>query len=101
MSFYTNVARYGNTILYRGYSANGQKVIKRDTQFKPQFFTQSKVDTGWRSLDGQSIGSIEFSHMREARDWLEMNKDVSGRNIFGNRNYLQQYIQYISKKNEP
>jgi len=92
MSFYTNVARYGNTILYRGYSANGQKVIKRDTQFKPQFFTQSKVDTGWRSLDGEPIGSIEFSHMREAREWLEMNKDVSGRKIFGNRNYLQQYI---------
>lgn len=92
MSFYTSVVRYGNSILYRGYNAHGKKIYKRENGFKPVFFTQAQKETGWKSLDGVNIAPIEMDNMREAKQWLEMNSEVSGRNIYGNKNYIQQYI---------
>ena len=92
MSFYTNVCRYGNTILYRGYNAHGKRIYKRDTDFKPVFYTESKAHSEWRSLDGRQIAPIEMDNMREAKNWLDSNRDVAGRKIFGNHKYLQQYI---------
>ena len=92
MSFYTSVARYGNSILYRGYNDHGKKIYKRETQFKPVFYTQAQKETGWKSLDGSDIAPIEMDSMRDAKQWLEMNRDVSGRHIYGNKNYIQQYI---------
>ena len=90
MSFYTSVVRYGSSILYRGY-ANGKRVIKREP-FKPTFFTHSQKDTRWKGLDGASVGPIQFDNMREAKQWLDMNKEVSGRYIYGSQNFLHQYI---------
>ena len=70
MAFYTSVVRYGNSFLYRGYDDAGKRVTKKEF-FKPTLFTPSKKDTGWRGLDGASIGSVEFDDMRQARQWLE------------------------------
>ena len=92
MSFYTSVVRYGNSLLYRGYNAHGKKIYKRETNFKPVFYTACQKETGWKSLDGQNIAPIEMDGMREAKAWLEANSDVSGRKIYGNKNYIQQYI---------
>ena len=88
MSFYTSVTRYGNAILYRGYNAHGKKIYKRDSQFKPVFYTQAQKETGWKSLDGVNIAPIEMDNMREAKQWLEMNREVSGRHVYGNKNYM-------------
>ena len=41
MSFYTNVCRYGNAILYRGYNQVGGRIYKRISDFKPVFYTQT------------------------------------------------------------
>ena len=92
MSFYTNVCRYGNAILYRGYNQTGKRIYKRVTDFKPVFYTQTKNDSEWRSMNNQSIAPIEMDSMREAKDWLNTNRDVAGRKIYGNSKYLQQYI---------
>jgi len=91
MSFYTSVVRYGNSMLYRGYDSAGKRVSRKDF-FKPTFFTQSRKDSEWRGLDGTPVSPIQFENMRESRNWLEQNKDVAGRHIFGNPNYLHQYI---------
>lgn len=92
MSFYTSVVRYGNSILYRGYNAHGKKIYKREKNFKPVFFTACPKETGWKSLDGLNIAPIEMDNMRHAKQWLEENSDVSGRKIFGSKNYIHQYI---------
>jgi DNA polymerase elongation subunit (family B) len=92
MSFYTSVVRYGNSILYRGYNSTGQRVYRRDKDFKPVFYVQSQKETGWKSLDGRDVLPVQMDSMREAKEWLAMNEEVSGRYIFGNKNYLQQYI---------
>lgn len=92
MSFYTSVARYGNSMLYRGYDQGGNRVTKKET-FSPVFFVPSKTDTGWRGLDGASIGPVNFENMREAKGWLEQYTDVSGFKIYGTTNYIHQYLR--------
>ena len=91
MSFYTSVVRYGNSMLYRGYDQTGKKVYKKDF-FQPEFFVSSQKETDWHGLDGSTIGLVSFPHMREAKNWLEENKQVSGRNLYGNPNFIHQYI---------
>ena len=91
MSFYTSVVRYGNYMLYRGYDNSGKRVVKKDL-FQPKFYVPAKKDTGWKSLNGQMIGSVEFPSMREARSWLEKYDGVQGFNIYGSTNYIHQYI---------
>ena len=92
MSFYTNVCRYGNAILYRGYNQVGGRIYKRITDFKPVFYTQTKNQSEWRSMNNQPIAPVEMASMRDAKEWLDSNRDVAGRKIYGNNKYLQQYI---------
>ena len=89
--FYTNVARYSNYILYRGYDDLGKKIFKKE-KFKPKFFVPSKTETGWRGLDGNHIGEVEFDSMKESRDWLEQYQHVTGFEVYGTNNYLHQYV---------
>lgn len=91
MSFYTSVVRYGNNMLFRGYNNSGKRILRKE-KFQPTFFTRSKEESRWKSLDGHMIAPIKFEDMREAKGWLEMNKDVSGRYLYGNTNYIHQYI---------
>jgi len=90
-NFYTSVVRYGNSMLYRGYDNSGKNVYRKD-KFSPEFFVMSEKDTGWRSLYGQKVGRLSFDSMRDAKGWLESNKDVANRSVFGNPNYIHQYI---------
>ena len=93
MSFYTSVVRYGNSLLYRGYTDTGKRVYKKE-HFSPRLFVPAKVDTRWRGLDGAVIGPVDFNNMREAKQWLEQYKDVAGFNIYGNPNFIQQFIAH-------
>jgi DNA polymerase elongation subunit (family B) len=91
-AFYTNVARYGNTLLYRGYNDHGVRVEKK-IKFKPTLFVRSKdKDTTWKSLDGLSLQPVDFNSMRDAKEWLETYKDMDNVKIYGNTNYMQQFI---------
>jgi len=92
MSFYTSVVRYGNSILYRGYDEHGKRIYKKINKFQPTFYVQSKRDVGWKSIDGKVVAPVQMDSMRDARNWLEQNKDVSGRYIYGTPNYIHQYI---------
>lgn len=91
-AFYTSVVRYGNSMLYRGYSSQGKKVYKRDTNFKPIYFVPSKKFEGWTGLDGTHIAPVQFEDMREAKNWLEQYKDVTGFSVYGTQNMIHQYI---------
>ena len=91
MSFYTSVVRYGNSMLYRGYDSNGKRIYRKD-HFQPEFFVHSKKDTGWKGLDEKHIAPVKMDNMREAKQWVEENKEVSGRYIYGTQNYIHQYI---------
>ena len=91
MAFYTKVLRYKNNIYYRGYSDNGDRVMRKD-YYKPKFYITSEKNSTKKSLDGYNVGSLEFDSMYEAGQWYKSNIDVSGRTIYGNKKFVQQYI---------
>ena len=91
MAFYTNVLRYKNNIYYRGYSDNGDRVMRKD-YYQPKFYVTSDKNSTKKSLDGYNVGSLEFDSMYEAGQWYKSNIDVSGRSIYGNKKFVQQYI---------
>ena len=91
MSFYTNVLRYKNYILHRGYHNNGERFMRKE-YFQPTLFVSSKKNEGWTGFDGQPVAPLQFESMFEANQWLKQNIDVSGRNIYGNKKFTQQFV---------
>lgn len=90
MKFYTNISRYGNSLLYRGYK-NGKK-IQTKIKYEPTYFVNTPKPTPYKALDGTPVAPIKFSDMREAKDWLHTNKQVVGRHIYGNNKHIPAYI---------
>ena len=91
MSFYTNVLRYKNYILHRGYQNNGERFMRKE-YFQPTLLVSSKKKEGWTGFDGQDVAPIEFESMFEANQWLKQNIGVSGRSIYGNKKFAQQFV---------
>ena len=90
MKFYTNVTRYGNQLLVRGY--DGTRRFSEKIKYQPTHFVSTNKPTEWQSLCGKPVAPITHDSMREAKDWIEMNSGVVGRNIFGNDRYISTYI---------
>jgi len=88
MNFYTNITRYGNMILLRGFE-NGQR-ISRKIKYQPTLFVSSPKGT-WTSLSGVKCEPLRFESMRDAKNWVDENKQVAGRQIFGNTRYLSSF----------
>ena len=94
MSFYTSVHRMGGSILYRGYTNNGTRIHER-VKFSPTFFLKAKEGawTGkWTALDGTKVEPMEFESIGDAKDFMDTYKDVDNFKVFGNNNYVAQFI---------
>ena len=91
MKFYTNVARHGNKILYRGYE-NGERV-QHKIPYKPSLYVESSKATGkYKTLYGKSVEPIEFGSMREASDFIKQYEGMSNFNVHGQTNFVTQFI---------
>ena len=88
--FYTNVSRIGNNILYRGYDSGKQ--IKTRVPFKPKLYVTGESASEWRSLDGHSMVEMQFETMKEATEFSQKYRDVSNFKVFGQNNYVAQFI---------
>src|SRR5687768_13422765 len=104
MKFYTNVVAWGNSILVRGYDKNGP--FKFKDPFLPTLFVKSKNgNSKYKLLNGQPVDEIKPGSIKETRDFVERYKDVEAFPIYGQTNYIYQYIsenysgeiQYSSK----
>lgn len=91
MEFYTHISRFGNSILYRGYE-NGKRVQKK-VPFAPTLYVPVEKPTAFQSLDGKYVEPVKLENMREAKDFMERYKDVSNFEIYGNTNYIAQFVQ--------
>jgi len=92
LSFYTSVNRYGNSILYCGYNDSGNRIETR-VPFKPTLFINSNGSkSDWISLNGTSVKPVEFENMRDAKDFIEKYKDINQFKVYGQTNYIMQYI---------
>ena len=90
MRFYTSINRYGNNLLYRGYE-DGRR-IKRKIPFKPTLYVKGKGNSKFTALDGTNVDAIDFASMREAKEFVEKYDDVKNFTIYGNTNYISQFI---------
>lgn len=90
LKFYTSVSRFGNSILYRGYE-DGQRV-KRKIKFKPTLYVKGKGNSKFTALDGTNVDAIEFDSMRDAKEFTEKYSEVENFTIYGNTNYIAQFI---------
>ena len=89
---YTNVICKGNKILYRGYDSNFQRIQKNDG-FSPSVFVPSQKETKWKSLHGENLEEVNFHSINECRDFINDYKDVSGITLYGNDNYVYNFLQ--------
>jgi DNA polymerase elongation subunit (family B) len=90
LEFYTNVIRYGNSLLYRGYK-NGHRVQEK-IRFKPTLFVPDPKSETF-ALDGARVSGVQMDDMREAKEFMERYKDMPNFKVYGNTNYVVQYLQ--------
>lgn len=91
MQFYTNVFPLGNRMCVRGYENGRPFSAKYD--FYPTFYVPSKKpDAEWRSLEGRHLDEVKPGQVKEAREFVKKYEDVQGFDIYGNTNYVCQYI---------
>ena len=93
MNFYTNVTRYGNSLLYMGYKG-GQRVKQR-IPFKPKLYiktSKSVSEGGYATLDNLLVEPIEFDSMKDATDFVKRYENVDDFTVYGMNNYVSQFI---------
>lgn len=88
--FYTNVAIRGNRILHRGYE-NGV-AFSEEVSFQPCLFVPSQKTSIWKTLDGKSVEPMLLDSIDSAREFIEKYKDVKSYPIYGNTDYIYQFI---------
>lgn len=93
--FYTSVDRFGNSLLYRGYDGDGNKIQKR-IKYQPKLFLASKKNnTEWNALDGTPVEPITFNSMSEVRDFERTYNSVDDFKLYGNTRHVPAFIQSV------
>mgnify|MGYP003112386710 CR=1 FL=1 len=89
--FYTNIAMRGKNILARGYDSNGD-VFKEKIEFRPTMFVPTTKETKYKTLNGLCVEPFQPGNINDTRDFIEKYQDVSGFDIYGNTDFIYQYI---------
>ena len=89
-TFYTCVDRYSNDILFRGYK-DGQPIRER-IQYKPTLYVPGNSNSKFRTLEGRPVDSVNPGTMRDCRQFIDEYKYVDNFKIYGNTNYIHQFI---------
>ena len=89
MKFYTNVTKYGNDILYRGYE-NGKR-IEEKIHYKPTLYEYNR-NGEYRTLHGVPVSPTLHDSMSKARKSIQENQDITNRETYGQTNFVTQFI---------
>lgn len=95
--FYTNVERYKNVILFRGYDKKGNRV-EREIRYKPKLYVPSQKETKWKSIYGKSLDVIEFESMYAANSYIREYGDISNFEVYGTTNFAHQFLAEMFTK---
>lgn len=95
-TFYTNVIKWGNNILYRGVK-NGRKV-KMKIRYAPSLFLPTKQQTEWKSLFDEPLEKKKFKSISEANEFLKKYEEVENFKVYGNANYAYAFIAELFPK---
>ena len=95
--FYTNVVKYGNSLLLR-YVNNGQ-AFKSKVPYRPTLFVPAKEASDWNTLEGTPVSPTKFESIKEGMEYVERYKDVEGFTFYGQTQFQYQYITETYPKN--
>jgi len=90
MKFYTHVDQVSNKILVRAIE-DGVPVQYR-VDYNPTLYVLSKNKTEYKTLEGRCVTPISPGSMSECREYINTYKNVNEYPIYGNIQYLYQYI---------
>lgn len=96
MFFYTSVFKKGNYIYFRGIK-NGKR-INHKVLFQPSLHVLSSnrnTPTKFRSIKGEPLEQIKFSSIKEAQEFVNSYKSIENFPIFGNTNFVYQFISRL------
>lgn len=91
MQFYTHVFPFGNRMFVRGYE-NGRPFQSKLDYYPTLYVSSKKQDSEWRTLDGRVVDEVKPGLVKEVREFVKRYEDVQGFDIYGNTNYVCQYL---------
>jgi len=89
-NFYTNVQCFGNYILYRGV-VNGKR-IKDRFEYQPTLYEIVRKESPFKTLNGENLHEFKFDSIRDAKDYVKRNQDISNKKIYGNTRFEYNFI---------
>ena len=88
--FYTNVVCLGDYIFERGIE-DGIPFDEKH-EFKPTLYIPTTTKTDWKTLEGDSVGPIQWGSIKETRAAMKKYEGVDNMKIYGHTNYNYSYI---------
>ena len=98
MRFYTNVQMVGDNFLVRGYE-DGKHFMTRE-KFNPTLFVPANKKTKYQTLNGEYVESVQPGSVRDCREFVKKYDGVENFKIFGNTQYIYQYISEMYPEEE-
>jgi len=94
MKFYTYIGMLKNQIYVRELSENEEHSFKEN--FQPTMYTTAPSDKcNYTTLNGIPVGHVKFDNIASCKDFIKQYSGTINYPIFGNTNYI---VQYISEK---
>lgn len=92
MRFYTNVCRIGNNICTREWSSTGPSKYK--SKYCPTLYlqTDAESESNFKTLYSDHAAEFPQDSMSAAREFMQKMDGVSGLTVFGQQNWILQYI---------
>jgi DNA polymerase elongation subunit (family B) len=88
----------GDNFLVRGYE-DGKHFMTRE-KFNPTLFVPSNKKTKYQTLSGEYVESVQPGSVRDCREFVKKYENVENFKIFGNTQYIYQYISDIYPEEE-
>jgi DNA polymerase elongation subunit (family B) len=98
MRFYTNVQMVGDHFLVRGYE-DGKHFMTRE-KFNPTLFVPSQKKTKYQTLNGEYVEAVQPGSVRDCREFIKKYDGVENFKIYGNSQYIYQYISEMYPEEE-
>jgi DNA polymerase elongation subunit (family B) len=88
----------GDHFLVRGYE-DGKHFMTRE-KFNPTLFVPSQKKTKYQTLNGEYVESVQPGSVRDCREFIKKYDGVENFKIYGNTQYIYQYISEMYPEEE-
>ena len=88
----------GDNFLVRGYE-DGKHFMTRE-KFNPTLFVPANKKTKYQTLSGEYVESVQPGSVRDCREFVKKYENVENFKIFGNTQYIYQYISDMYPEEE-